>query len=95
MKPNQLYTSGLNRFDPRTIKNLLDGNHNPADRLPYSMLVEVLRGKDYSQQLCDQLEANNPGRTELMEAQRFLILHVKVIHALCRHYVESSDIQHS
>lgn len=95
MKPYQLYTSGLNRFDPRTIKNLLDGNHDPADRLPYSMLLEVLKGKGYAKDLCDQLEANNPNRIELMEAQRFLILHVKVIHALCRHYVESSDVQRS
>lgn len=95
MKPKQLYTSGLNRFDPRTIKNLLDGNHNPADRLPYSMLVEVLRGKDYSQQLCDQLSTSKASRATLMEAQRFLILHVKVIHALCHHYDESTAIQSS
>jgi hypothetical protein len=59
------------------------------------MLVDVLKGKEYAQELVDHLVANNSKRPQLLEAQRFLILHVKVIHALCRHYVESSAIQRS
>lgn len=100
MKPNQqqhsFNVSSLNKFDAKTIKNLIEGKHNPADRLPYSMLVEVLRGLEYAKDLIDQLEANNNSkRSQLIEARRFLALHNKVINALCHHYLESSDIQYS
>ena len=97
MKPNQhtFNVSSLNKFDAKTIKNLIEGKHNPADRLPYSMLVEVLRGTEYAKDLIVQLEANNSKRSQLIEARRFLALHIKIIYALCHHYLESSDIQYS
>lgn len=86
---NNLKESDLERYDPETILNLINGNHDPNDRLPYSMLVNILRGKDYADSLL-AFNKQDGDKTFIEMAHRFVILHVKVIQALCKHYDEST-----
>ena len=85
---NRLIGSALERYDQDTILNLINGNHDPNDRLPYSMLVNVLRGKDYAEDVLFFNEMKGD-RTLVEMAERFVLLHLKVIEALCKHYDDS------
>lgn len=85
----QSLTSDIDRYDIKTITNLLHGNHDPTDRLPYSMLIDVAKGRDYAKHLLDSLIDQGASKEQLIDSQRFLILHIKVIEALCKHYDES------
>ena len=75
----------LERYDQVTIRNLISGNHDPSDRLPYSMLVNVLRGKDFAEDVLFYNEMKGD-RTFVNMAEQFVLLHIKVIEALCKHY---------
>lgn len=79
---------GSERYDQETIQNLINGVHDPNDRLPYSMLIKILRGRDHALELLASNQAKG-NKSFIRMAEQYVLLHHKVIYALCRHYDES------
>ena len=66
------------RYDQETIQNLINGDHNPNDRLPYSMLIKILRGRDYAMEILASNQAKG-NKSFIRMAEQYVLLHHKVI----------------